>query len=307
MQIVTLEDYANSFGTTVDTFSKECLKLIEKRPLPYQIIEGKEKEALILEILKRLVRDSQKIGTKERTDIWEHGWKENLEAFKVSRDEKDLIPKFIRPKQPIRFQGNYILPGIDNFELDYFEVFRLWLFQKYFSDYSSIYDFGCGSSFNLVKLAQLYPTKDLIGLDFVPSSVELARELGSTLRIPITAHQFDITTPNYKVELDSGSIVFTAGVIEQVASIYEPFLQYLLFYNPGLCVHIEPTIELYDENNLTDYLAIMFHKKRGYTEGFLPRLQELQAQGRIEILKTKRLHFGSLMMEGFNLIVWRPL
>jgi hypothetical protein len=100
--------------------------------------------------------------------------------------------------------------------------------------------------------------------------------------------------------------VVTIGTIEQLAGDFEPFLQFLLRRSPALCIHVEPTVELYDEDNLVDYLAVKFHRKRGYTEGFLPRLQQLEDQGRIEIVKVKRLFFGSLLMEGYNLLIWRP-
>jgi len=49
-----------------------------------------------------------------------------------------------------------------------------------------------------------------------------------------------------------------------------------------------------------------FHRKRGYTENYLTRLRELEAQNEIEILKVKRLFFGSLYMEGYSYMIWRP-
>ena len=82
-------------------------------------------------------------------------------------------------------------------------------------------------------------------------------------------------------------------------------LQYLLKNKPKLVVHLEPTIELYDENNLIDYLAIIFHRKRGYTQGYLTLLQELELKGVLEIIKVKRLEFGSTFMEGFTYIIWK--
>ena len=95
-------------------------------------------------------------------------------------------------------------------------------------------------------------------------------------------------------------------MIEQLASNFEAFLQFLLKHSPALCVHVEPTIELYDENNLVDYLAMKFHRKRGYTENYLTRLRELEAKNKIGILKVKRPFFGSLYMEGYSYMVWRP-
>lgn len=41
------------------------------------------------------------------------------------------------------------------------------------------------------------------------------------------------------------------------------------------------------------------------SEDFLTRLKELENQGKIEILKVKRLFFRSLYMDGFSYIIWR--
>ena len=112
--------------------------------------------------------------------------------------------------------------------------------------------------------------------------------------------------PDDSFKIASNSAIFTIGAIEQLASNFEAFLQFLLKNRPLLCVHVEPTIELYDKDNLVDYLAIKFHKKRGYTENFLTRLKKLEKEGEIEILKVKRLFFGSLYMEGYSLFIWRP-
>jgi len=111
--------------------------------------------------------------------------------------------------------------------------------------------------------------------------------------------------PDENFKIKENSVVFTIGAIEQLASKVELFLQFLLNSSPGLCLHVEPTIELYDQNNLIDYLAVRFHRKRGYTENFLTRLKELEAKGKIEILKVKRLFFGSLYMEGYSCIIWK--
>ncbi len=62
-----------------------------------------------------------------------------------------------------------------------------------------------------------------------------------------------------------------------------------------------------DEKNLVDSLAIKFHRKRGYSEGMIPKLEAMDKSGKIKLLKVKRLNFGGLMFEGFTLIVWKPL
>jgi hypothetical protein len=83
-------------------------------------------------------------------------------------------------------------------------------------------------------------------------------------------------------------------------------IQYLIDENPSVCVHIEPMIEMYDVSNLPDYLASWFQSKRGYSSGLISLLEDLSLQGKLEILEVQRLNFGSLMMEGYNLIAWRP-
>lgn len=304
---VTLEDFACSFGTTVEEIPDDCRELIARNDFRYEILTGEERDKVILNVLKKIESDQQIIGAPERQTTWEKGWEENLQDFVNSGyDLNKLVPRFIRPNQAIRLDRNYIMPSNPNFELDYFSVFRLWLFRKYLKDFDSIYEFGCGSGFNLAVLARLYPEKKLYGLDFVPSAVNLVNKLGKVYGWNMTGRLFDMLRPDESFKIDDNSAIFTIGTVEQLASNFEPFLQFVLKLSPKLCLHVEPTIELYDENNLIDYLAMKFHRKRGYTENFLTRLRELEAQKRIKILKVKRPFFGSLYMEGYSYVVWQP-
>ena len=84
-------------------------------------------------------------------------------------------------------------------------------------------------------------------------------------------------------------------------------LEFFLESKPSICVHAEPLRELYDEKNLMDYLAMRYHEKRNYLVGLVPRLKELEMDGRIEILHLHRVMFGSLFHEGYSLLIWRPL
>ena len=44
---------------------------------------------------------------------------------------------------------------------------------------------------------------------------------------------------------------------------------------------------------------------RGYLRGYLPRLESLAREGRIEILSVRR-HLGSEFHDGWGSLVWRP-
>jgi SAM-dependent methyltransferase len=247
------------------------------------------------------------IASPERKAVWNDGWAENLKAFTDSGfDINELIPKFIRPNPAVRLFANYVKVNSPYFELDFIRVLRSWLYKKYFNECESIYEFGSGTGHNLVDLARIYQDKAIVGLDFVPSACELISKLGLELGLNIKSKLFDMIEPDYTYKLSPESLVFTFCSIEQLASKFHKFVEFIIANQPKLCVHIEPIIELYDENSLPDYLAVMFHNKRGHSKGYLTFLRQLESEGKIELVKVKRLYFGSLMMEGYSLVIWRP-
>ena len=307
MHYLSVNDFAALFGTTCDGLSSECQDLINQRDFRYRILEGQERDQVLLDILKVIEADTQAVGTTERKDVWNQGWSGNYQAFCDARyDLAALVPKFIRPGRVIRLKGQYVCPASPTFELDYYTVLRQWLFSTYLSDMRAVFEFGCGTGWNLVALAKMYPSMEVHGLDFVPSSRYLVEKIRSVYGLNLSGHLFDMRAPDKTIRFNARSAIFTVGAMEQLAGDFEPFLQFLLKLSPALCIHVEPTIELYDENNLVEYLAIKFHRKRGYTQGFLPRLRQLEALGDVEILNTNRSHFGSMFIDGYSLVVWRP-
>ena len=299
-------DFQEAFE--VDDLPAECLDIIAKKNFRYTSIQGAERDALILEVLRKLETDTQVVGAPERTGVWEEGWAENLRMFKESGYKREaLTPKFIRPTKTIRWKQDYVTPEDPMFELSFFEVLRAWLFKTYLAEVDVVYEFGCGTGFNLLALAELFPEKELHGLDFVNPPKDIVNIMASEYNLNMQGHVFDMRKPDKNLSLKANSAVVHLGTVEQLASDIEPFLEYVLDQKPAICVAMEPTIELYDESNLIDYLAASFHRKRGYTEGYLPRLRELEAQKKIEILKVKRTYFGSFFMEGFSVMVWRPV
>ena len=305
---VDLQTLADSFGADISDVKRICEEKLHDIDTEYKIYSGLEREKLIIEILKSIDSDKQIIGAPERTNVWNDGWNENLNLLKNNNYQlESLLPKFIRKNKPMRFMGEYILPNEQNFEHDYFNIYRSWLFEKYFSNFDSIYDIGCGSSYNLVELCKQFPKKKIYGFDFVQSSVDIVNEISKFYNFNAEGKIFDIINPDLDIHLDENSLVFTAGVIEQVAGKFEKFIDYILQMKPKLVVNSEPIYELYDQDILFDYLAAKFHYKRGYTRGYLPKLLELEKEGRIKIIKLKRLNFGSLLMEGYTCIVWKPL
>lgn len=274
----------------------------------YRSLTEVERDQVILNVCHTLARsDLQKTGT-HRQSIWELAWKAQVEkssSKKFSRDS--LIPDFMSVTPIVRFQGRYIRPEHPQFEFLLFDVFRSWLFKRYCRNAPVLYEFGCGSGFNLVALCDVNPNIQMIGLDWAEHSLALVKEIASTQQLKLDSQKFDFYEPDKHFSLDPTGIALTVCALEQIGTQFKPFVNYLLEQKPKLCVHIEPIYEFYDPDNLLDYLAMQYHEKRNYLRGFWPYLQELESQGRILVHQSKRLHFGSLFHEAYNFVIWEPL
>lgn len=300
-------DFAKSFDTDAEKFSNELNEIIQNLNFNYRIPTLEENESLILELLKKINSDKQIIGAKERDDVWFKGWDENLQMYRNSGfDESSLTPKFVRPGNPVRLNKKFVFPEDDNFELNYIEVYRQWFIENYFNNVENVYEFGCGTGFNLLHVNRVFSEKKLFGSDFVQSSVDLVNEIALRKDIGLKGDLFDMLKPNYDYEILPNSAIYTFGALEQLASNLDPILEYFISQEPVLCVHTEPAIELYEDDSLIDYLGRSFQGKRGYSSGLISKLQNLEDEGKIEILKIRRLYFGSYFMEGYNHLAWKP-
>jgi SAM-dependent methyltransferase len=295
------EDFCRLFG--VKDLPAACARLVEGRDFSYEI---PRQEDIARRVEDHIASDRPTKVGEHRADIWESCWSENLDKFRQGGfDPEKLVPDFIKPGQPMRFNRQYILPASDRFELEFFQVCRAFLFERYFRDAGAIYEFGCGSGFNLLAAAQQFPGKRLCGLDWSRSSNEMLNTAGQKLGLPITGRHFDFFHPDRSLEVTPQTAVLTMCALEQVGPRHKPFIDFLLEKKPMVVLNMEPMLELYDEANAVDALAIRFHRKRGYLEGLLPSLKQLEAERRIEILELKRFQFGSLYHECYSYVAWR--
>ncbi len=305
--VLTIQDFARLVGSAVSDLSTDCRKVIEEHNFRYRTLTDQERDRVLLDVLKRIDSDQFSLAGPGGKERWEKGWAENRDGFlRGGRNPAQLVPKYIRLGQPLRMNRSYVQPSDPNFEFNWYEAFRLWLFRTYLANAGTVYEFGCGSGFNLAFLAQMYPDKRYFGLDWATSSVDIINELGKTYGWDMHGLLFDFFAPDRNVRIEENSTVFTVGALEQTGTDYDLFLEYLLESSPSLCVNIEPIMEWYDEDNLLDYAASRFHLKRNYWQGFPSRLKELERAGKVEILKAKRSFFGSLYIEGYSQLIWRP-
>ncbi len=302
-----IEDFCRAFGILPSEMPRECTALIERLDFRYSLIRDTAYKDLLLRIIRRYDDDTQKIAAAERTQVWHQGWQEALESFVKSEHSDDaLVPRFIRPGQPIRVFQQYVESPNPRFEYHWVELIRTWFLSSYFGHCDHIWEFGCGTGFNLVAASRLFPNKQLWGSDFVSSAVELVNKIAEVKRLNLKGFRFDMLKPDFGMIFPPNSGVFTFGSLEQLGGNIDPMLNYLLGNQPKVVVHVEPAAELYDPDNLHDYLALRFQNKRGYTAGLVNKLKALHESGRIELSKIQRTMIGSMLMEGYNIFVWRP-
>ena len=299
--------FAKIFNAKENDFPSLAKQVISKANSKYQIVEGKEYDRAILRIIKTLDSKNLKTSGPHRLNDWEKGWEENLTEFKRSGyDLNQLIPKFVKEGEYIRFQDNFIDPQSNSFETDFVIVMRYYLFNKYYKGINTLYEFGAGTGLNLVAASEIFPNMKLVGLDWAKSSINIINTLKEKLNINISAKFFDLFNPDEKYRLDKDSGVLTIGTLEQLGENFKPFINYLLKNKPKACINVETLYEIYNQDNLLDYLAVKYLDKRNYLRGFLPYLKSLQAKKKIKILDIRRT-FGSFYHDGYSYIVWKPI
>lgn len=305
---VTAGDFAALFGVAERALPEPCKALAGGGDFHYEVPAGAEREKIMTDVRQHIHSDKPTRVGAQRAGVWESSWSQNLQKFVASGyDPEQLVPDFIKPGQPMRLKRCYVVPRNPRFELDFFRICRAYLFERFFRDTGAVYEFGCGSGFNLISLARQFPGKKLYGLDWSKSSNEMVNQFRERLGIDATGLHFDFFAPDKSLALGAEAGVLTMCALEQVGPRHGPFLEFLLEKKPAICVNMEPLAELYDPRDPVDELAIRYHRKRGYLEGYLTRLRELESAGRIEIIDVRRFEFGSLYHECYSFAAWRPL
>lgn len=309
MNKLTIKDFADLFGTSPDGLPIEAITIIQQCDWNYEIISGYNRDSIIIDLLTRI--ESQKLTRVENDDFtrWETGWGENLDEFiKSGGNLLSLVPKYIRSGQPLRLNGAFILPSNPNFEYDWYRVFREWFFRTCLSGYDHIFEFGSGSGFNIAELSKLYPDARIHGLDWVKPSVEICERLRTDCGLSnVEGHLFNFFAPDYNISFPANSVVFTIGALEQTGLKWQPFFDFIQLKKPMACFHIEPIYEFYENTGLVDYTAKKIHEYRNFWSGFPNRLDEMVINGKAKVLKQKRSNFGSLILEGYSQIFWKPI
>jgi len=272
----------------------------------HTVCDNAQLNEYIMFVLKTMATPRASRTPQQNLSVWEEGWSQHLTALNKKRILlADLKPKYFRPTKFFRFNKKVVCVENENIEYELFTVARKVIFQKYLPGYNDIYELGCGSCHNLLMLAKMFPKSTLHGFDWTKTSNAIADGLCKFLPNKISGKRFNMANVPGKKMIKPDSAVFTIHAMEQLGERFEELTRYLIECRPSIVVNYEPIVEMYDQNDLTDYLAYFYSIKRNYLSGYWPFLENLAAAGKIEIIKAVRPYIGGVIHEA-SLIVWRP-
>ncbi len=249
-----------------------------------------------------------RVSGKNDSAVWERGWGEVAnELTGQTISIAALRPPYFRGEPTCRLDGRYIRPLDASFEYDASLALRRIVFEKFLGGFDRVAEIGCGTGINLLLLAEQFPQVKLIGCDWATPSRDIVNTMAKQSGRDIQGHLFNMLTAEgwNGNAIDGKTAVLTVHAMEQLASNWQAFAAFVRARRPGLCLHIEPILELYDESPFDDR-ARRYHLKRGYLQGYLPFLRGLAAAGQIELATVQRIPFGGLYHEAYSIIAWRP-
>jgi len=303
MKKITYHDLENILGFQIDDMTKNQIINFD---LTYRNVTDKERDNYILNVINVLTNDIVVSG-KHRIQEWENGWGENLNIFKETGNIEDLIPKYHGKNRIVRWMGDVIMPITENFDYKIHICFVDAILRHYINNYNNVFELGCGPAYHLIRQKKYNKQLNLFGSDWAKSSQEIISEINKVLDYDIKGFNLNFFEPETNLDMGINSLVYTVAALEQIGPNFENFINFIIKKKPGICIHLEPIDELLNKNKLIDNLSIKYFRKRNYLNNFLPYLENLEKDGKIEIIKKQRIYSGSYFIEGHSLIIWKPI
>jgi len=210
-------------------------------------------------------------------------------------------PKYFKPRFTIdgqgvyRYKQRYIKSAYPNLENKFHDKLLRIVQNKWLSNIDCVVEFGCGTGHNLQKIRNRDSYIKVYGSDWAGSSQKILEKNN------IPSWNFDMKRCEDQLPSEiynfNNVCFLTVGSMEQIGKEWENFLSFMLNFKPKRSIHIEPIVELYDQNNLIDKLAIEYHLKRDYLHGFFNKVHDMQ-----ELKFYERTSFGNTYNEGFTIL-----
>jgi hypothetical protein len=290
--------------------ARAMLAAVGAPALRYRPLAAAERTAVLADFETTITEKALRVVGADDPAVWERGWSELAERMRGTEITfESLRPQYFHDDVPCRLFGDLVMPATADFEYWVGLGVRWLAFEQLLTGRQRIVEFGCGTGINLLLLSRLLPDAQLLGCDWARASQRILGEMARQTGNRIEGHRFNMLVADGwdGAAIDARTAVLTVHALEQLSTGWRPFLDYLLARRPGLCLHLEPLLELYDAQQPLDALASRYHRKRRYLEGFLPAIEALAAEGRAEILARRRTSFGGLYHESYSILAWQPL
>lgn len=303
-QVISLEEIEEVWKISASNWLKREFRKLD---FTFRSLTSFEQDESLVRIVNALLSELPTAGVNRYKD-WELGWGQSLLDFERRSDETALIPQYFNKFNSVRWRQKLVAPVNKNMEAWMLGFILDWISDELLGDFSNIYEFGAGTGHNLLRFRKRHESTMLWGLDWAKSSQKIIERIAERRADPnIRASCFNYFNPDETFQLVDSCAVVTVASLEQVGTRFEPFLNYLMKNSPSLVIHVEPIGELLDQNNLMDYLSLEYFKKRNYLSGYLTRLRELESRQKIEIVMAQRSYMGSFFIDGYSIVVWRPV
>ena len=289
------------------TFSDKSKKEIDQYSIEIDDLTEVEVAQQKIIIYDFLSKDFVVYAGDHRIKDWNLGWEENGIEFENTKDFESLIPKYFGKYKIIRLDGAFKRVLSKNAEIYTLRILQKYVYEKYCLTYKNFYEFGCGTGHNLVELDRLSNAAHMYGFDWTTTPQRIFNNINTFFQKNFEFRRFDFTEPDYAVNFKENSVVLTFAALEQIGEKNKNFLDFLCHKKPALCIHLEPISELLDSGEEMQKLSIDYINKRNYLSNFYNNILLLQSQGRAEIVEAKRTKIGSFFLEGYSLIVWKPI
>ena len=307
MEEINALDFLHDWNFSREQVGNDFLSRWKEKRFQFTKLNQQETEEAYLRVLHLFDGDVKKSG-QHRIIEWEKGWGENFSAFKISGDIEDLRPKYFNKISTMQIRGEWVNPLTKDLELQLLWELIDAVSSSYFKGLKQILEFGCGTGHNLLRLREIFPSIELVGLDWTRASQDIIHEVASYLEDKsLRAMNFDFYNPDSSVRPAPNSGAITVAALEQIGNSHSAFIDFILGSNVEIVVNIEPIGEVLSDEILLESISKRYFKKRNYLSGYLDKLQELHGQGKIELLQVNRAFFGSFFIEGYTTIVWRPV
>jgi hypothetical protein len=296
------EDFFNFLNSK---FTSRFIDEINKKNLLYKELTSKKKKKL-LNVIKYIVKKKNffRSGYKYKKK-WETGWSENLINYKKKFSEDSLIPGYSDKFNYARIDNRIVMCCSKNFDHKLLHLILFFCYEKFLKKYDNIVDFGCGTGHAILYLNKFNSKKKFFGLDWSKSSQEILKEVNNK-HPNIFGANFDFFKPYFSMNLKKNKwAAYTTASMEQIGSKFQKFYIYLKKKKPGIIVNIEPIPEILDKKNILENLSIQYMYKRNYLNGYLKFLKYKEKKNEIKIIFVRKSYFGSFLINGYSIIVWK--